>query len=629
MMKNLKISGKLFVAFGILAAALVVTMVLSIMSQQHLNSVAENLGRVRRDKLVAMSLINTATSDYRIYEATVVLSPEPDQINAAYRDLQERSQTIAKNEAFLDRTLSSPRAIEQFRTFRDHWNEFEQQSRKTVDLGRQNLNAEALASFRASKRIFDTANKDASVMTDIQVGLMDKEMKEANQDYIWSRNASIAISVLVLALTAYLLMILIRGIANPLAAMTAAMRKLAAGDLNTRLEVEPRRDEVGQLAEAMVAFRDQLAGAERAKAEQTSLIVSSIGSGLDALAQGDLTRRIDADLTGPFEKLKQDFNHAMDSVSATLAAVNASAQGITNGAADIREASDDLSHRTEQQAASLEETAAAMHEITETVRETAENAKRANQAVTETRTDADQSTDVVRKAVEAMHGIERSSHEISEIIAVIDGIAFQTNLLALNAGVEAARAGDAGKGFAVVASEVRALAQRSADAAKDVKERITASTQQVDAGVQLVAQAGNALTRITGRIGEINALVSDIASAAAQQATGLQQVNTAVAEMDGVTQQNAAMVEQATAAARSLSEETGNMTREVARFRLIDGGMVTRTPAPVVHHSPVHQLQARVAQATPRITAAAPRVARTSGAAAAAVAVDDGDWSEF
>ncbi|HIV76882.1 MAG TPA: MCP four helix bundle domain-containing protein [Candidatus Sphingomonas excrementigallinarum] len=626
-MKNLKISNKLFVAFGILAVALVVTMALSIMIQQHLNSVAENLGRSRRDKMVAISLINTATSDYRAYEASIVLMTEPDQIASALRDWKDRAQVIARNEAFLDRSLRSPKSIAQFRLFREHWDMYEQMSRKTVDLGIRNANDQALASFRASKRTFDIANKDAAVMSDIQVALMDKEMNEATQDYIWSRNISIAISVLVLGLTAYLLMTLIRGIANPLAAMTGAMRRLAGGDLNAQLDIAPRRDEVGQLAEAMVAFRDQLVGAERAKAEQTDLIVSSIGSGLDALAQGDLTRRIDAPLTGPFEKLKHDFNHAMDSVSATLAAVSTSAQGITNGAADIREASDDLSHRTEQQAASLEETAAAMHEITETVRETAENAKRANQAVTETRTDADQSTEVVRKAVEAMHGIERSSHEISEIIAVIDGIAFQTNLLALNAGVEAARAGDAGKGFAVVASEVRALAQRSADAAKDVKERITASSQQVDTGVQLVAQAGNALTRITGRIGEINALVSDIASAAAQQATGLQQVNTAVAEMDGVTQQNAAMVEQATAAARSLSEETGNMTREVSRFRLVDGGMVARAPAPVVHRSPVHQLQARVAQATPRI-AAAPRVARASSAATA-VAIDDGDWSEF
>ncbi len=618
-MKNLKISSKLLVAFGILTAALLVTMVLSIMSQQHLNSVAENLGRSRRDKLVAIAAINTATSDYRVYEASAILSTEPDQISAALKDVQARTAMIAKNDAYLQSNLTAPKAIEQFRMFRENWASYMERSRRTLELSRQNLNAEALASFRASKRVFDTANRDAVVMQDIQVALMDKEMTAATEDYIWSRNVSIAIAVLVLGLTGFLLMTLIRGIANPLAAMTTAMRRLAAGDLNTQIEVDARRDEVGQLAESIMAFRDQLAAAEAAKAEQTRLIVDSVGSGLDALAQGDLTARIDAELTGPFAKLKDDFNHAMEAVSTTLTAVNTSAQGISNGAADIRQASDDLSHRTEQQAASLEETAAAMHEITETVRETAENAKRANQAVTETRTDADQSSDVVRRAVEAMHGIERSSSEISEIIAVIDGIAFQTNLLALNAGVEAARAGDAGKGFAVVASEVRALAQRSADAAKDVKERITASTQQVDAGVQLVAQAGSALTRITGRIGEINALVSDIASAAAQQATGLQQVNTAVAEMDGVTQQNAAMVEQATAAARSLSDETSNMTREVNRFRLADRAV------PAYAASPVHQLQARVAQAGPRI-AAAPRVARASNAA---VAIDDGDWSEF
>jgi methyl-accepting chemotaxis protein len=622
-MKNLKISGKLLVAFGILGSALLVMTVLSIISQHQLNEAVENLGRSRRDKLVAIANLNTATSDYRGYEAAMILAEDANSLNAMDRAVKERVATIDKNVEYLNLNFKAPKAIAQFGVFKERWGAFMDMSRKTVALARQGQDREALASYRASQRVFDRANADAAVMQDIQIELMDKEMAAASTDYIWSRNASIAISVVVLGLAGFLLMTLIRGIANPLSAMTIVMRRLAAGDLNAKLEVDPRRDEVGQLAEAMVAFRDQLAGAERAKAEQTNLIVGSIGSGLDALAQGDLTKRIDAELTGPFEKLKHDFNNAMEAVSATLSAVNASAQGITNGAADIREASDDLSHRTEQQAASLEETAAAMHEITETVRETAENAKRANQVVTETRTDADQSSEVVRKAVEAMHGIERSSSEISEIIAVIDGIAFQTNLLALNAGVEAARAGDAGKGFAVVASEVRALAQRSADAAKDVKERITASTQQVDTGVQLVAQAGSALTRITGRIGEINALVSDIASAAAQQATGLQQVNTAVAEMDGVTQQNAAMVEQATAAARSLSEETGNMTRQVSRFRLTDGAMSGHA-APPAHHSPVHQLQARVAQATPRI-AAAPRVARASNAA---VAVDD-DWSEF
>ncbi len=217
-----------------------------------------------------------------------------------------------------------------------------------------------------------------------------------------------------------------------------------------------------------------------------------------------------------------------------------------------------------------------------------------------------------------MGGIERASNEISEIISVIDGIAFQTNLLALNAGVEAARAGDAGKGFAVVASEVRALAQRSADAAKDVKTKITASTEQVEAGVQLVSETGAALNRIIGRIGEISALVGEIAKAAESQATGLQQVNTAVGEMDGVTQQNAAMVEEATAAARSLSAEADELGRQVARFRV-----GSERPAPASTNT-VHDLQRHAAEAGRRIARAVPPRGRGS----VAVAASD-DWSEF
>ncbi|WP_312490378.1 methyl-accepting chemotaxis protein [Sphingomonas sp.] len=618
-MKNLKISQKLCITFGVLAAALLVTMILSMVTQKRLSDATESLGRDRREKLVAIARINTATSDFRVAEATSILTANPDVRRAALDEANAKLAIINSNVALLQRMLSAPKAIALFGVFKQSWRAFMDESHRTVELAGRGAVQEAIDNFRASRPKFAKSNADIQAMQAAQVELMQTEMEVASRDYIWSRNISIAISIGVLALAGVMLLSLIRGIANPLASMTAAMRRLAAGDMTAKPEVEERRDEVGQLAEAMLAFRDQLTGAEQAKAEQTRLIVDSVGNGLDALAQGDLTVRIEAELTGPFEKLKHDFNKAMDAVSATLSAVSVSAQGIGNGASDIRQASDDLSHRTEQQAASLEETAAAMHEITETVNETANNAKRAHDVVSGTRVDAEQSSDVVHRAVEAMTGIERSSHEISEIIAVIDGIAFQTNLLALNAGVEAARAGDAGKGFAVVASEVRALAQRSADAAKDVKAKITASTEQVDAGVELVAQAGAALTRITGRIGEINMLVSDIASAAAQQATGLQQVNTAVNEMDGVTQQNAAMVEEATAAARTLSEETENLTRQVARFRL------AHRPAPTPAASPVHQLQARAAQAATRI-AAAPRVARASSAA---VAIDDGDWSEF
>ena len=242
---------------------------------------------------------------------------------------------------------------------------------------------------------------------------------------------------------------------------------------------------------------------------------------------------------------------------------------------ELSHASDDLSRRTEHQAASLEETSAAMREIAGTVRDAATGAARAREAMTDVHGEAQHGSEVVRDAVSAMTRLEQSSNEIANIISVIDGIAFQTNLLALNAGVEAARAGDAGKGFAVVANEVRALAQRCADAATDVRQRITQSAEQVGSGVQLVNETGRALERITGRIGEISKLVADIAGSAEQQASGLQQIDVALSQMDDVTQQNAAMVEEVTAVARSLEGQADELTREVARFDVADAA-----PAP-------------------------------------------------
>ena len=241
---------------------------------------------------------------------------------------------------------------------------------------------------------------------------------------------------------------------------------------------------------------------------------------------------------------------------------------IRSGAGEISQAADDLSRRTEQQAASLEETAAALDQITATVRKTASGAKQCSDVVLAARGDAEKSGEIVRDAVGAMSAIEQSSTQISQIIGVIDEIAFQTNLLALNAGVEAARAGDAGRGFAVVASEVRALAQRSADAAKEIKTLISSSGTQVGAGVSLVGQTGEALNRIVERVAEIDGLVSEISASAQEQATGLQQVNTAVNQMDQVTQQNAAMVEQSTAASHSLSQEAETLAGSVARFQI-------------------------------------------------------------
>jgi methyl-accepting chemotaxis protein len=251
-----------------------------------------------------------------------------------------------------------------------------------------------------------------------------------------------------------------------------------------------------------------------------------------------------------------------------MRAIAGNTQGVRAGASEITQASDDLSRRTEQQAASLEQTAAALDEITATVRKSAESAREARSLVANTKVDAEKSSAVVGETVEAMRAIEGSSKQIGNIIGVIDEIAFQTNLLALNAGVEAARAGDAGRGFAVVATEVRALAQRSADAAKEIKALISASGGQVNNGVRLVGETGRALTRILEQVTQVNQVITEIAASAQEQSLGLSEVNTAVNQMDQVTQQNAAMVEQATAASHSLANEAEELAGLIGQFQI-------------------------------------------------------------
>jgi methyl-accepting chemotaxis protein len=389
---------------------------------------------------------------------------------------------------------------------------------------------------------------------------------------------------------------------SPITRLQAVMARLASGDMRAKVAGTERKDEIGGMARAVEVFKqaglDKLqaeaeAATQRAQAEalrqqteaeraaaaaETDHVVAGLADGLAKLSAGELQFQLGTPFAHAYEKLRTDFNAAIAKLRATMQSIAGNTEGVHAGAAEITAASDDLSRRTEQQAASLEQTAAALDEITAAVKQTAESAKHARDAVTSAKSEAETSAGVVSQTITAMSGIENSSKQISSIIGVIDEIAFQTNLLALNAGVEAARAGDAGRGFAVVATEVRALAQRSAEAAKEIKSLISASGEQVQGGVKLVGETGRALTRIVAQVGKVDALVNDIAHSAQEQATGLDQVNIAVNQMDKVTQQNAAMVEQATAASRNMAAEAQALARLVAQFSI----------APPAAPSPVH-----------------------------------------
>jgi methyl-accepting chemotaxis protein len=414
----------------------------------------------------------------------------------------------------------------------------------------------------------------------------------------WGFWRVVLIFLSLLAITVALAIVIARSITRPIAELVMTMNELAKGKSDIAVQGIDRRDEIGEMAKAVVVFRDAAveksrletqAGEQRQQADEQRLrneeerrkaaqaqadaaqeqadAVAALAEGLAKVADGDLTVRLDDGFTAGYQRIKDDFNLTIEKLQETIAGIAGSTSEVANAAAEISTSTTDLSQRTEEQAASLEQTSASMEQISATVKQNADNARQANEFAAGTRAAADRGGAVVAQAVEAMSRIAESSHKISDIIGVIDEIARQTNLLALNAAVEAARAGDAGRGFAVVASEVRSLAQRSAQAAKDINNLITHSSGRVQEGVDLVNRAGGSLGEIVESIKRVADIVADIANASVEQATGLEQINKALTQMDEVTQQNSALVEQNAATAKTLETQSSAVTERLSSFR--------------------------------------------------------------
>jgi len=499
----------------------------------------------------------------------------------------------------------------------------------------------------AGPQWFEVSSKHIDVLKDIEdrlVGDFTSVVGKVVDEARWGFWGLLAMFLGLLAITGCLAAFVALSITRPIARLVATMGELAQGHNDTDVQGVGRGDEIGQMARAVLVFRDaavekqrleteaaeqrRAAEEERARneaaraeaAQQVARVVKGLGAGLEQLARGDLTYRVTDEFAAEYKKIQDDFNAAIGQLQETIKNIALSSSEVSNAASEISTSTTDLSQRTEEQAASLEQTSASMEEMAATVKKNAENSQHANELAKGTQNIADRGGAVVAQAVAAMARIEESSRQISDIISVIDEIARQTNLLALNAAVEAARAGEAGRGFAVVASEVRSLAQRSSQAAKDIKDLITNSSGQVREGVELVNKAGVSLNEIVESIKSVAAIVADIANASAEQAAGIDQINKALSQMDEVTQQNSALVEENAATAKTLEDQQLAMSEQVGFFR------VGQASAEASGEDNVRSIsEARAPKPAPK--AAVMRRGRAGGAATAVAA--DPEWQEF
>lgn len=478
------------------------------------------------------------------------------EYTANFREIMAENRRLAVDPALHEQLEATNRDVEAYLAT----------ARKMVDAaGRDQAGAERLfPQFNASFDKLEAAMEKIGIAYE---GLLAARNAAARASSLWML---IVISVLSFAVLAGAIRAVQKHVVLRLYGLSEHFKTMSRGDYGQALAGTDVDDEIGEIAAAAEVFRQgALARQDAERMQQT--VVAALADGLKGLAARDLTCRIETRWTPEYETLRENFNRTAQELGAVMLQVATAAESVSTGAEEIHSASSDLARRNELQAARVDQTSSTIGEVAANVQSTAANAKAVQRAIADARAEITEGDAVVRQAVETMASVEQASHEVGQIITLIEGIAFQTNLLALNAGVEAARAGEAGKGFAVVASEVRALAQRSAEAASEITALIRTSAEHVSQGVTLVGKTGQSFAAITSSFGNIDAFVHTIAEASQVQAENLQEVSGAASDIGRTTQANAAMVEQATAAASSLARQSGELRRMVAAFRLDDG----------------------------------------------------------